>query len=133
MKLGKRVIMFFGFILFIFSNVFAQQINPQPVKEQFKSIDENNDKFISSNELQAYQAKKFNELDKDKNGIIDKDELKDDKSKIFGKADKNNDNQISQKEAFKQFNDYFNSMDANGDKKVTEDEFEEYWPINLRL
>ncbi|MDD4954935.1 MAG: hypothetical protein PHP17_02720 [Candidatus Omnitrophica bacterium] len=124
---------FLCLVLFGFSNASAQQIPPMPTKVEFQKIDTNKDGFVSSEELQAYQAKAFENLDKNKNGIVDKSELNEDKPKLFANADKNNDAQISQKEACDQFNEYFNSMDRDKDRRVTQSEFEEYWPINLRL
>jgi len=133
MNLNRIVIMFFGVTLFGLSGVFAQQLDSQLATEKFQKIDTNKDGFVTSDEMQTYQKVKFDKLDTDKNEALDQEELKEDKEQTFEKANKDSDEKISRQEACDQFNDYFNSMDANKDRRVSEDEFEEYWPINLRL
>ena len=122
-----------GKVRIVGAGFYAEGDNTHSAGKKFQEIDTNKDGFITSDELQAHQELRFNELDKDKNEVIDREELKEDKNKVFEKTDTDNDTKISRQEACDRFNDYFNSMDANGDKRVSEDEFEEYWPINLKL
>jgi len=133
MKIGEKLIIFCCFILLSCFNVFAQQINMPAAAEQFQKMDIDKDGFLTPDEMQIHQAARFNELNKDKNDVLDQEELKEDEKRTFEKADKDNDTKISRQEAFTQFNDYFNKIDSDKDKKISENEFKEYWPVEMKF
>ncbi len=84
-------------------NVFAQPADMQAIRPEFQKMDINKDGFVTSEEMQAYQAKRFNELDKNKDG------------------------KITPEESSSQFKEYFRQMDKNKDGKISEAEYTDYW------
>lgn len=133
MEIGKKAVMVFCVILSGYFYTSAQQIDKPAAMEKFQEIDVNKDGFITSDEMQTYQKIKFDKLDTDKSETLDQKELREDKEQTFEKADKDTDAKISRQEAFAQFNDYFNKMDSNKDSKISENEFKEYWPMEVKF
>ncbi len=127
LNLSKITALFFCAVLFGSFFVLAQAADLEVIKPEFQEMDINKDGFVTSDEIQAYQAKKFEELDKDSNGAIDSGELAADKTKMFASADKDKNGKITKEEAGSQFSEYFKQMDKNKDEKVSEAEYTDYW------
>ena len=132
-NLAKVVFVIFSIMFFSGIKGFAQQADLPEIKSAFQKMDVDKDGFVSSSEMQAYQAEQFKELDKDKNGSISVDELEADKTKMFQKADKNMDGKVSSEESGLQFKEYFQQMDKNQDGKVSEAEYTDYWKLIHRF
>ncbi|TAM37924.1 hypothetical protein EPN54_04710, partial [bacterium] len=99
MNAARCGIILFCSLFFTGFNVFAQPADTQAVKSEFQKMDTNKDGFVTSEEMQAYQAKRFNELDKDKNGALDSKELSADKTNMQLAADKNKDGKVTKQES----------------------------------
>ena len=127
LNLSKIMVFLFCLILFSCFNLFAQSSDTAAVKPEFSKMDTNKDGFVSSDEMQAYQAKRFQELDKDNSGAIDQAELAADTTKMFKAADADKDSRITKSESSLQFSEYFKQMDKNNDNKISEAEYADYW------
>lgn len=129
-NLSKVVILFFCIILFSGVSAYAGQADMlQVIKPEFQKMDTDKDGFVTSKEIQAYEAGKFEKLDKDENGVIDTDELAADNTKMFQNADKDKDSKITKDESASQFSEYFKEMDKNKDDKISEAEYTDYWKL----
>lgn len=129
----KAGILFCAVFLLCSGRACAEQAGIPQVKAEFQKIDANKDGYVTSEEMQAYQAKKFSELDKDKNGVVDAKEVKADNTQVMQKADGNKDGKITAQESSAQFREYFQELDANKDNKVSEDEYTDYWKWRMKF
>ena len=86
-------------IVLLASSKAQAEVSQGPViSAEFKKIDNNQDGFISSSEMQAYQAKTFEGLDKDKNKELNSGELEADQTGMHKKSDQNQDGRVTQDE-----------------------------------
>ncbi len=127
-ELYKKGILFLVLILLVCANAFCQQTNEVVIDEGFRSMDTDNSRDVTRQEMQAYQQKRFSELDQKKNGVLDAEELKGDNGKIFEKASRNNSGTVTRAQAQRQLNKDFDEMDSNQDSRVDTREYREYLP-----